>query len=82
MTIDRCYCFKQPIADLKEVAEATGARTVDALQAHVVFGQRCKLCHPYVRRMLRTGETAFHEIIREDDEPKALEAPALSDIKP
>lgn len=72
MTIDRCYCFKQRFADLKAVAQKTDAQDVETLQAHVVFGQRCKLCHPYVRRMLRTGETTFHEIIREHDEPPII----------
>jgi bacterioferritin-associated ferredoxin len=29
-------------------------------------GAQCGLCKPYLRRMLRTGETEFHEIITED----------------
>lgn len=69
MRIDRCYCFQQRFADLKAVARAEGVRTVEALQEHVTFGENCKLCHPYVRRMLRTGETAFDRIICEADEP-------------
>lgn len=69
MHIDRCYCFRQTFATLKNVMEATGAASVEALQEHVQFGQRCKLCHPYVRRMLRTGTTVFQEIITEEDEP-------------
>ncbi len=70
MRIDRCYCFQETFAALKAVADATGARSVEALQARVTFGARCKLCHPYVRRMLRTGATVFHEIIEEADEPQ------------
>lgn len=69
MKIDRCYCFEQRFADLKDVAQETGAQTVEALQEHVTFGENCRLCHPYVRRMLRTGETTFDRIIREADEP-------------
>ena len=61
--IDRCYCFGKTFAELKRTADRTGAATVAELQRHAAFGQRCKLCHPYVRRMLRTGETVFHEII-------------------
>lgn len=68
MTIDRCHCFQQTFADLKRVADATGATSVEALQEHVAFGANCQLCHPYVRRMLRTGETTFHCILREDDD--------------
>jgi len=68
MNIDRCYCFQQAFSVLKAVADATGATSVAALQEHVTFGQQCKLCHPYVRRMLRTGATVFHEIVTEADE--------------
>jgi hypothetical protein len=70
--VDRCYCFGRLFAELKAVADATGAATVPALQAHVAFGQRCRLCHPYVRRMLRTGETVFRELVTEEDEPEGI----------
>lgn len=67
--IDRCYCFGRTFTELKRTAERTGAASVEELQAHATFGQRCKLCHPYVRRMLRTGETVFGQIITENEEP-------------
>ena len=70
MQIDRCVCFQKTFAELKAVADASGAGTVAALQAHVVFGQRCRLCHPYVRRMLRTGEITFDHIVTDADEPE------------
>jgi len=69
VTIDRCLCFGRTFASLAEVAAETGARTVPELQAHAEFGLKCRLCHPYVRRMLRTGETAFHTVVTEADEP-------------
>lgn len=73
MTIDRCYCYDWTFAELKAIAEAEGAETVAALQEHATFGQNCELCHPYVRRMLRTGETVFGEVIQEEDEPAEAE---------
>ena len=57
------------MATLMSTAEVAGADTVRELQEHVLFGQRCKLCHPYVRRMLRTGQTVFGEVVTEADEP-------------
>ena len=69
MRIDRCVCFNVTFADLARMAEATGAASVEALQQHRTFGQKCRLCHPYVRRMLRTGETAFHHVVTDADEP-------------
>ena len=70
MQIDRCLCFGRPFADLADVAAATGAATVAELQEHAVFGRKCALCHPYVRRMLRTGQTSFGGVVTDDDEPE------------
>lgn len=64
--IDRCYCYAVRFEDLLEVATASGATTVEELQEDVDFGLNCKLCHPYVRRMLRTGEFVFREVITEE----------------
>ena len=61
--IDRCYCFQVTFREMKEAADRHGADSVEALQAHVEFGRQCKLCHPYVRRMLETGQTVFTEVI-------------------
>jgi bacterioferritin-associated ferredoxin len=69
MRIDRCYCFQQTFERLAAVAGETGAQSVEELQRHVEFGTNCRLCHPYVRRMLRTGRTVFHQIVTEQDEP-------------
>ena len=68
--VDRCFCFARTFASLRETADATGAATVAALQEHALFGQNCRLCHPYVRRMLRTGETVFAHIVTAEDEPE------------
>jgi bacterioferritin-associated ferredoxin len=67
MRIDRCYCYQVPFDRLKDVAEATGADSIEALQAHVCFGKNCQLCHPYVRRMLETGTTVFDEVLEDAD---------------
>ena len=73
--VDRCFCFGRLFADLAETAEARGCATVAELQEHELFGEQCALCHPYVRRMLRTGETVFGEVVTDADEP-APGAPA------
>jgi bacterioferritin-associated ferredoxin len=66
--IDRCVCFGVPFARLREEAEASGARTVAELQERVTFGQKCRMCHPYTREMLRTGEVVFDRIIRDREQ--------------
>jgi bacterioferritin-associated ferredoxin len=37
------------------------------LMAETGCGAGCGLCRPYLRRMLRTGETEFHELLSADD---------------
>ena len=69
LAIDRCLCFGRTFAELADVAAETGAETVAELQQHALFGRKCQLCHPYVRRMLRTGQTVFHEVVTAEDEP-------------
>lgn len=71
LRIDRCLCFDRPFADLREVADATGAQSVAELQQHAAFGRKCGLCHPYVRRMLRTGETVFSAVVTGVEEPSS-----------
>jgi hypothetical protein len=68
MRIDRCICFDRSFEELKRVSDIEGADSLETLQRHVEFGRQCELCHPYVRRMLRTGETWFGEILADDDE--------------
>lgn len=61
--IDRCLCFQVSFKELSEIAKRENISTLPQLQAQVVFGKKCQLCHAYVQRMLVTGETVFHEII-------------------
>lgn len=67
--VDRCVCRSTTFVRLKDAADRSNSTTVDQLHEHASFGTDCGTCLPYVRRMLRTGETVFHEIITEEDEP-------------
>jgi bacterioferritin-associated ferredoxin len=40
---------------------------LDAIMRETGCGAQCGLCRPYLRRMLRTGETAFHDLLAEGD---------------
>lgn len=68
--VDRCVCFARPFDELLAIARSTGATTFEELQEETQFGLACRICNPYVRRMLRTGETVFHEILSDADEPR------------
>ena len=70
IVIDRCVCANMTFAELS----ARQARTdcsLEELAAALGCGRGCTMCLPYLRRMARTGQTRFHEIISEIDEPAA-----------
>ena len=56
--VDRCVCRGMTFADLKELAERTGAG-VDEIANKTGCGTGCSMCMPYIRRMLESGETRF-----------------------
>ena len=60
--IDRCVCFDLTFSEVQ--AQLGGRPTsLDAIARRFGCGTSCGTCRPYLARMLRTGETVFHEII-------------------
>ncbi len=75
--VDRCVCFGRPFPELYAIAKSMQSKsatstlpTFDELQDETAFGLACRICNPYVRRMLRTGETSFDVLLTEVDEPR------------
>jgi bacterioferritin-associated ferredoxin len=62
--ITHCLCRGVAFADLLPRARAE-AWSLDALTQATGCGGSCGLCRPYLRRMLATGETVFHEVLPE-----------------
>lgn len=62
ITIDRCICQRYLFAELLPLARAEAWTLVDVMR-ETGCGDQCGLCRPYLRRMLQTGETVFHEIL-------------------
>lgn len=65
MLVARCVCRQVPFAALLPRARAEGWG-LEELVVATGCGGACGLCRPYLRRMLATGETEFHELLRED----------------
>lgn len=64
--VDRCICRSTPFENLLRLARTHGW-TLEDLQRETGSGAQCGLCRPYLRRMLRTGETVFHELLSEEN---------------
>jgi bacterioferritin-associated ferredoxin len=64
ITITRCVCQRIPFAALLPIARERGW-TLEDVRRETGCGDQCGLCRPYLREMLRTGETEFHEVLWE-----------------
>jgi len=67
ISIERCVCSDVSFSHLKDVADETGIESLEELQQACTFGVTCRLCHPYVRRMLKDGTVRFHSVLTDDD---------------
>lgn len=62
LTIDRCVCLNRRFVDLLPLTRTRGFSLAELMRA-TGCGDQCGLCRPYLRRMLSTGETAFHQVL-------------------
>ncbi len=59
MPVDRCICHQISFSEIKRISEERGLQSVEELRVEKVCSTNCKLCEPYIRKMLETGETSF-----------------------
>ena len=69
MRIERCVCHKVEFSTVKRWLAAHPDAQFPQIQQEFKCGTGCGLCAPYLRRMMRTGETVYHHIVTERDEP-------------
>lgn len=59
MPVDRCICHQISFAEVKRIADEKGLLSVERLRVEKICSTNCRLCEPYLRQMLKTGETTF-----------------------
>ncbi|CAN5851275.1 hypothetical protein BH24GEM1_BH24GEM1_04590 [soil metagenome] len=64
VAVSMCVCRGVPFSDLLPRARAAGWG-LETLMRETGCGTGCGLCRPYLRRMLASGETTFHELLWE-----------------
>jgi bacterioferritin-associated ferredoxin len=64
--IDRCVCVDCTFAEMRSLAER---KKLDfkGISRETNCGMGCGLCIPYIKMMLRTGQTVFDEMLTEAD---------------
>lgn len=70
MAVDRCTCLKVTFAELKSIADHSGA-DFEELSERTQCGMGCGMCVPYIRIMLATGITDL-PILTADEYRKLL----------
>lgn len=61
MTVSRCVCYDISFEELKEQAKENNL-SFDELQKATGCSTGCGMCEPYVRLMLKTGQTSFQPL--------------------
>ena len=65
VSVSRCICRQTAFADLLPRARAAGWTLAD-LMRETGCGAQCGLCRPYLKKMLQTGDTIFHQLLADD----------------
>ena len=61
--ISKCVCFDTTFLEMKKIMKTNDLKNLDELRKIKEVGTNCRLCVPYIEKMIRTGQTVFHEII-------------------
>jgi bacterioferritin-associated ferredoxin len=65
--VTMCVCRQMPFERLLPIARANGWGLAELIE-RTGCGAGCSLCRPYLRRMLDTGETCFHQLLQDTPE--------------
>ncbi|MBS1492135.1 MAG: (2Fe-2S)-binding protein [Bacteroidetes bacterium] len=66
MLINRCVCYNIKFEEIKKIMVEHGFTTIEEVQNEIDVSKNCKLCRPYIEKMIETGETEFNYIITKE----------------
>ena len=55
-----CVCHRKRFSEIQEIVEKENMQSLNKLIKAGVCGGGCGMCHPYIEKMLVTGETEFY----------------------
>lgn len=59
MAVEKCICSNISFEKIKRIAEQNGYTTVEQLREAGICSRHCRLCAPYLQKMLETGCVSF-----------------------
>jgi bacterioferritin-associated ferredoxin len=57
--VDRCLCSGLSFVEIQAAAKQMNTKSIKKLKHQLDMGPYCSACAPYVREMLKTGQTEF-----------------------
>ena len=57
--VTKCICYDTTFEEMKSIMQKNKLNTVDELRNIKPVALDCRLCLPYVIKMIKTGETKF-----------------------
>jgi bacterioferritin-associated ferredoxin len=58
-SVSKCVCHRVSFQELKDEAKRRKLSSCNDLIQAGLCGGSCTMCHPYVEKMMHTGETEF-----------------------
>jgi bacterioferritin-associated ferredoxin len=64
--ITKCICYDTTFEEMKKIMKENNLTTLDELREFKTVALNCKLCVPYITRMINTGQTNFELTIEQE----------------
>ena len=58
-TVNRCICQGNSFEEIKAYVKENNIQDLKVLQERKICSCSCKMCIPYIEKMLETGQTEF-----------------------
>lgn len=62
MPVTRCICHQISFEEIKKISDNKEFDTVEKLRVEGICSTNCRLCEPYIKMMLKTGEVSFQPV--------------------
>lgn len=60
----KCICFDTTFEEMKEIMKKNNINSIEELRNIKQIAENCRLCLPYIEKMIETGQTEF-EVIKD-----------------
>lgn len=57
--VTKCVCYDTTFEEMKDIMNKNNINTLEELRQIKPVALNCKLCVPYINKMIETGETKF-----------------------